>query len=460
MNNIEKKTTFNNASQRSRGNMAIEILPVGGFGEVGKQMVAVKVDNEVVIFDMGLHLPNYILATEGEEIRKISREQLMKAQAIPDDTLLGDWKGKVKAIVLSHAHLDHIGAVPFMASTYKAPIISAPFTCSVIRRICADEGIRIPNLKPLNPNDKLQICENLTIELIHITHSVPQSTVIALHTPHGIVVYANDFKLDNRPVLGKKPNTEALEALGKEGVAALMCECLYAQTPGKTPSETVAKEMLKDVLLHVNNKGSAVIVTTFSSHIARLTSIVECGQKLGRKVVFLGRSLSKYVEAAKEMGITDFKGIEIVYYPKEVAKKLKEIQAKGRDKYMIVCTGHQGEPGAVLSKMADGKLPFKFQPQDNIIFSCTTIPADINVKNRKILEDKLNSFGVRTFRDIHVSGHASREDLREFLTMLKPQVVCPSHGSKAMMTAFGELCKQLPFKTNVMTIINGQKIEV
>ena len=226
--------------------MAIEILPVGGFGEVGKQMVAVKVDNEVVIFDMGLHLPNYILATEGEEIRKISREQLMKAQAIPDDTILGDWKGKVKAIVLSHAHLDHIGAVPFMAYTYKAPIISAPFTCSVIKRICADEGIRVPNLKPLNPNDKLQICENLTVELIHITHSVPQSTVIALHTTHGIVVYANDFKLDNRPVLGKKPNTEALEALGKKGSRGahvrMPIRPIHGQDPERDGSERDAKK--------------------------------------------------------------------------------------------------------------------------------------------------------------------------------------------------------------------------
>ena len=440
--------------------MGIEILPVGGFGEVGKQMVAVKVDDEVVIFDMGLHLPNYILATEEEDIRRISKDQLMKAQAIPDDTMLGDWKPKVKAIVLSHAHLDHIGAVPFMASSYKAPIVSTPFTCALIRRICEDERIRVPFIKSLNPNDKLKISPTLTVELVHITHSVPQSTIIALHTPYGIVAYANDFKLDNRPVIGKAPNLDALKALGAQGVVACLCECLYAQIPGKTPSESVAKEMLKDVLLHVDNHGAAVIVTTFSSHIARLTSIAEMGKKLGRKVVFLGRSLNKYVESARETGIAAFEGVEMVAYPKHVAKKLKEIQSKGRDKYLIACTGHQGEPQAVLSKMVDGKLPFQFMPQDNIIFSCTTIPAAINIKNRKMLEEKLNSHHVRIYKDIHVSGHAYREDLREFLTILKPKILCPSHGGRAMMNAFGELAKELPFKNEVKHITNGEKLQL
>lgn len=440
--------------------MGIEILPVGGFGEVGKQMVAVNVDGEVVIFDMGLHLPNYILATEEEDIRRISKEELMKAQAIPNDTVLGDWKSKVKAIVLSHAHLDHIGAVPFMASSYKAPIVTTPFTAAVIRRICTDERMKVPEIKTINPNDSYKVTPRLTIELIHITHSVPQSTIIALHTPYGAVVYANDFKLDNRPVIGKAPNIEALKALGSTGVLVCLCECLYAQIPGKTPSESVAKEMLKDVLLNVDNKGAAVIVTTFSSHIARLTSIAEMGQKLGRKVVFLGRSLNKYVESARETGIAAFGDIEIVAYPKHIAKKLKEIQAKGRDKYLIACTGHQGEPQAVLSKMTDGKLPFRFLPQDNIIFSCTTIPAPINIRNRKILEEKLRGYHVRIYKDIHVSGHACKEDLREFLMILKPKILCPTHGGRAMMTAFGELAKELPFKNEVKPITNGERLRL
>ncbi len=430
--------------------MGVEIRAIGGFLEVGKNMTAVKVDDEVVIFDMGLHLPHYISLTEseGEDVKKISPLQLKAADAIPNDNIIKDWKDNVKAIIPTHAHLDHVGAIPYLAPKYKAPIFGTPFTIAVIKQILKDEKIKIPNsLKIINPNSSFKLSDKLTVEFVNMTHSTPQTVMAALHTPYGVVLYANDFKLDNRPVVGKKPNYEALEKLGKEGVLVAIVDCLYADRNIKTPSESVAREMLKDVLLNVDSKGKKVIITTFSSHIARLKSIVEFGQKTGRKIIFLGRSLAKYALAAEEAEIISFsKDVEIVKYGRKIKTKLKELGKRGFENYLLVVTGHQGEPKSTLSKMVNHVVPFKFNSEDHVIFSCQIIPTKLNEGLRKELEDRLRKYGVRIFKDIHVSGHASREDLRDLIHLIEPKHIIPAHAEKDKANAFAGLCKELNYE--------------
>ncbi len=446
--------------------MGIEIYPIGGYREVGKNMTAVKVDDEIVIFDMGIHLPNYIKLTEdeGDDMHVASTEELKRANAIPDDDVLYSMRSQVKAIIPSHAHLDHIGAIPHLSKNYKAPIIATPFTAAVIRAILKDDKIRIPNtIKEVSPNSTIRISDNLKVEFVNITHSTPQVAMLALHTKYGIILYANDFKFDNNPILGKKPNYEALKRLGEEGIIALIVDSLYGGAACKTPSESVAREMLRDVMLNVNSEGKTVIVTTFSSHLARLKSIIEFGKLMNRKVVFLGRSLKKYVEAGEEAQIINFsKDIEIASYGNQVKQKLQQIQARGSHKYLLVVTGHQGEPKATLSKILRGVFKLKLKPEDHVIFSSSVIPTPINQEQRSEVESRLKKMGVRIFSNIHVSGHAAREDLRDFINLTKPQNILPAHAEKEGTDGMVELCQEMGYKLekNLFPLRNKQHLRL
>lgn len=440
----------------------MKIHTIGGYNEVGKNMTAIEIGNEAVILDMGIHLESYIRYTEDEDIENLSTEELRRVGAIPDDSVIEDIRDKIKAIIPTHAHLDHVGAILYLSNKYNAPIICTPFTAEVIKSIIKDEKINLRNqIKVLNINSTYRLSNNIKIEFINITHSIPQVVMVALHTKDGTLVYANDFKFDNHPIIGKKPNYERLRKLGKRGVKCLIVDSTRASEPVKTPSETVAKELLRDVLLGVDSRGKAVIITTFSSHLARLKSIIEFGHKMGRKIVLLGRSLAKYVEAGENIGIIKFSGqAEIVRYGKQIKRKLRQIEKEGPEKYLLVVTGHQGEPKSTLSKMAKKELKFKFRPEDHVIFSCTIIPSEINIINRKNLEEDLNNLRVRVFRDIHVSGHAAREDLRDLINMLNPQHIIPAHGNTDMKMSLANLAVEKGYKIekNIHILKNGENL--
>ncbi len=435
----------------------IQLQAIGGYNEVGKNCTAIKIDNEIIILDMGVHLDNYIAYTKDEDIHHLNPNELIKVGAIPD--MNGIEKEKVKAIIPTHAHLDHVGAIPYLANNFDCPIICTPFTKAVINAILKDEKIKIKNeIREVNINSKIKIGNNI-VEFINVTHSTPQTIMAAIHTKYGTILYANDFKFDNYPVLGKKPNYERLKEIGKGKVLALIVDTIYAKEAKKTPSETVARDMLKDVLLGTENKDKAIIVTTFSSHIARLKSIIQLGKQLNRKIILLGRSLSKYVYAAEDVGIVKFsKEVEIVRYGKQIKNKLKKLE-KNKKKYLIICTGHQGEPKAVLSKIANGVFKFKFDKEDHVIFSCKIIPSAINIKAREVLENNLKQKGVRIFKDIHVSGHACREDHRDLINMTHPKYIIPAHGNKDMELAMLDLALEMGYnKKNVYILKDGDKI--
>ncbi|MFT4343243.1 MAG: RNase J family beta-CASP ribonuclease [Candidatus Woesearchaeota archaeon] len=434
--------------------MPVEICTVGGYGEVGRNMTAIRIDDEVIICDMGVHLENYIALTEEEDVVNISPKQLIYHKAVPDITVIESWKPLVKAIVPTHAHLDHIGAVPFLAPAFDAPVICTPFTAAVLHAIIDDAGIQFPNkIKVLNANSSIKISDAISIEFVSITHSTPQTVIVVIHTPYGDIIYANDFKFDNTPIVGTKPNMERLREIGATGkVLCLIVDSLYADEHKKMPSESVAREMLKDVMLNTESQGKGMIVTTFSSHIARLKSILEFGKKLNRKVIFLGRSMNKYITAAESVGLVNFSEEgEIIKYASRVGSKIKKICNEGKDKYLLVVTGHQGEPKSALSKMAHGLFPF--EQGDIVIFSTSVIPSPTNIKNREIIEDVLRTHGARIFRDIHISGHAAREDHRDLLTMLKPRHLLPSHAPLPKMTAMLELAIDMGMPNDTVHLV-------
>jgi len=439
--------------------MPIEICAVGGYKEVGRNCTAVKFNNDVIILDMGLHMENYVKYTDEEDLHNVTAKELIASACVPDITQIDDWKDMVRAIVPSHAHLDHLGALPFLAKKFDAPIIATPYTIEVVKAISKDEHLRIKNkLIKINPNSSFKVSPQITVEFIHVTHSTPQTSIVAIHTPEGVVLYANDFKLDMTPTLGAKPNFARLKEL-QGSVKLLILECLYAQQPGKMPSEAVAKELLKEVLLETDTTGKAVIVTTFSSHIARLKSIIECGKKMNRKVVFLGSSLHKYVTAAENVQLVDFTAsIGMVYYGQRARQMLHRCAQK-KDQYLLVMTGHQGEPKSMLSKIASGEYKFPLETDDYVVFSAHTIPTPPTIANRKELEIKLTDMGVRIFSDVHVSGHSAREDLHDLIELVKPEHIIPTHGEPAMLASLAELAAQLGYSPDkVHLLFNGQKL--
>jgi len=439
----------------------MRIHTIGGYNEVGKNMTVIEDNNEAVICDMGFFLPSLInFEEEGGDRKNLTPKGLVSLGAIPDDSKIK--KLNVKAIVGSHCHLDHIGAMPYLAGNYNAPIIGTPYTTEVLKTMIRDDRLKVKNeIKSINPNSSFKASKNMEIELINITHSTPQSSMIAIHTKKGTILYANDFKFDNHPTLGKKPNLQRLRQLGKGNVIALVVESIYAHEDRKTPSEKVAREMLKDVLLGTENRGNAILATTFASHIARLKSILDFGIKLDRKVVFLGRSMMKYIKAAENLKLINFSKAEIVGYGNKIKSKLRDIERK-KGRYLIVCTGSQGEPRAVLTRIADNQLHFKFDIDDHVIFSCKTIPAPINEANRSMLEEKLRKKRVRMFKDIHVSGHAGREDLRDLIKMVKPQHIIPAHGDITKLTALSDLATEMGYELgkDVHLMSNGRYLNI
>ena len=443
----------------------MKIHAIGVYNEVGKNMTALEIGEDVILFDAGLFLPAIVGVSERE---KIPTEKGMRSLgALADDLYLErkNLRHKVRSILVSRAHLDHVGGIPYNAPRYNADVVGTPFTMEVLKVLMEDAGQNLKNRIvsiPVNGTYTVRGKNNYKVEFLNMTHSTIQSTIIAVHTPQGIILYANDYKLDNSPVFGDKPNYKRLKELSKIGVKALIVDCLYAPDDRKTPSEKIAKGLLQDVLFTTDNQNKGIIVTTFSSHIARLKTITEFGRRLNREVIFLGRSLSKYVTAAKRVGQAPFMNdIKLVTFKKQLEKTLKRVNKNKKD-YLVVCTGHQGEPGSILDRLSRNALPLNLSAEDHIIFSSKTIPTPINEENRKQLEQKLRKHHVRIFDNVHVSGHGGREDLRDLIRLTNPEHVIPSHGDLKKLTAGANLAEEMGYKLNktVHLMQNGQALEL
>jgi len=431
--------------------MAIKMYAMGGVDEAGRNMMAFEFDNEIVICDMGLQLSNLVLYND--EVDKMNLDDMIEKNIVADPKVLLDKKDKVKAIIVSHAHLDHVGAVQYMAQLFDCPIYGTPFTIEVLKVLMKSARTVVSPLKnkfiKVNVNSTFTLPSGTEVEFVNVTHSIPQAAMVAIHTKNdGIILYANDFKFDNRPALGQRTNYARLRELDKEGIKLLVVDSVRSNLKRKTLSEIVVKEMLRDVFIEtdiVDTKG--VIITTFASHITRLKSIMELTSELGRKLVFLGRSIGKYGKAAKNAGIIDFKekGVEIAETPQEVNKWLDIINKNKKD-YVIVCTGHQGEANAVLSRIAEGRTPYELKDNDKIIFSSEVIPTQVNIEAREILDAKLETYRCKIFKDLHVSGHASREDHRDFLSMVHPKHIVPVHGHVRLKEGMIELAEELGYE--------------
>jgi len=432
----------------------MEICTVGGYEEVGKNMTAIKLGEDVIILDAGVYLPPLVERGEYElEEKKITLKEMRKRGVLPNDLVLDKlgWKDKVRAIIISHAHLDHIGGIPYLAHRYpRATIYATPFTMAVLDTLLQDEKIRLNNPRKVVQPDSTHIIEGKSgdykIDFVHTTHSTLQCVFPAIHTKEGIVFYALDFKIDNFPTLGNPPNYKKLKELSRKGIKILIVDSLYAGTDRRTPSERIARDLLEEAFSSARSKNAALFITTFSSHIARLKSIVDFGKRTKRQIVFLGRSLNKYVNAASKVGKCPFqKNIKLVKYRRQINSLLGKIE-KNRGKYLVVCTGHQAEPDSIMDRLVRGKTPFQFRSGDNVIFSSSVIPTPANILARERMDKRLRSKGVRVQTDIHVSGHGSRGDLRDLISILRPKHIIPAHGSLQQEAPLIELSTEFGYK--------------
>jgi ribonuclease J len=445
--------------------MDIEIIAVGGYEEVGRNMTAVRCGKEVVIFDMGLRL-DLVSVHEDADIEGLQVPDLVKIRAIPDDSVLNANDGSVKAIVCSHGHLDHIGAVPKLAHRYHAPVIATPFTTELIRQQMAGEtkaGAAGNKLLALKAGQRFTISPSLVLEFVRTQHSIIDSVIPVLHTPHGAIVYALDFKLDRTPVIGEPPDVARLRQIGKEGVLALIVECTNVTKKGRCPSERIARDLVRDTITAYEDDKNAILVTTFSSHVSRIKTIAECAHEIGRKPVLLGRSMEKYAVTAEQMKLVSFPETTSVFGNRRtIDRTLRRIMKGGKEKFLPIVTGHQGEPGSILTRIATGDTPYQLMQGDKVIFSANIIPSPLNVGQRYLIEARMGLVGARVFEDLHVSGHAYREEHYELIGLLSPEHVIPAHGGLSMTAEYIQFAGEMGYTPHSTAHLmkNGQRLKL
>jgi ribonuclease J len=383
--------------------------------------------------------------------------------AIPDDTVMNSVEGTVKAIVCTHGHLDHIGAIQKLAHRYNCPIISTPYTNELIKQqIEGERKFAVMNKTfALKAGGKYTISQNLTLEFVRVQHSIIDAIMAVLHTPVGCVVYANDFKFDMTPVIGEPPDIARMREIGKEGVKVLIVESLNMEDRGYSPSEQVARLRVRDAIMRCEDDKNAIIVSTFASQIARIKTITECAREIDRIPVLLGRSMEKYNTTAEILKLVAFpQGTSIYGNRKTTDRLLRRVVKEGKDKFLLVATGHQGEPGSMLSRMAAGDTPMKIEKGDKIMFSANIIPTPTNYAQRAEVDRLLIHQGARIFDGLHVTGHAYYQEHYDLLTLLNPEHIVPSHGPFSMKAGYVQLGSEFGYALNkeIHIMQNGDRL--
>lgn len=427
--------------------MEIEIATIGGYEEVGRQMTAVRTGDDVVVFDMGLNL-SQVLIHDNVETERMHSLDLIDMGAIPDDRVMSDLEGDVQAIVPTHGHLDHIGAISKLAHRYDAPVVATPFTIELVKQqIQSEEKFGMKNdLVKMSAGETRQIGDsgNVEMEFVNVTHSIIDAINPVIHTPEGSIVYGLDKRMDHTPVIGDPIDMQRFREIGREGQGVLCYieDCTNAGRKGRTPSESVARNHLKDVLYSMEDYDGGIVATTFSSHIARVRSLVEFADNIGRQPVLLGRSMEKYSGTAERLDFVDFpEGLGMYGHRKSVDRTFKRIMNEGKEDYLPIVTGHQGEPRAMLTRMGRGETPYELEDGDKVVFSARIIPEPTNEGQRYQSERLLKMQGARIYDDVHVSGHLSEEGHYEMLQALQPQHVIPAHQDMEGFAPYADLCR-------------------
>ena len=405
-----------NAGRQNRGNFdgTLRIIPLGGLGEIGKNMTAIEYGADIVVIDCGLAFPD-------EDMPGVDL-------VIPDVSYLVKNRERVRGILLTHGHEDHIGAIPYVLQQINVPIYGTRLTVGIVKNKLEETSLpETPDLRTVEAGDTVDLGV-MRAEFIHVNHSIADACCIALHTPAGIVFHTGDFKLDVSPIDGKMIDLVRIGQLGDEGVRLLLCESTNAERPGFTPSERTVGLSLDRIFMEHRDK--RLIIATFSSNVHRVQQIINAAAKYGRRVAVVGRSMVNVIGAAVELGYMNVP--EGVLIDAADAKRYKPEQLT------IITTGSQGEPMSALYRMAFSEHnQIKLTPSDLVILSASAIPG-----NEKLVGKIINALvraGIHVVNDavadVHVSGHACREELKLMIGLVKPEYFMPVHGEERHLYA-------------------------
>ncbi len=399
----------------------IKIIPLGGLGEIGCNMMVLETGEDIFVIDAGLMFPEeYMLGIDF---------------VIPDFTYLMERKEKVRAILLTHGHEDHIGALPFLLKEINVPIYGTAFTLALVDRKLQEYELETPpRLRKIKPRDVLKI-NDLTFEFIGVNHSIAQGVGIAIETPFGIIVHTGDFKIDQTPLGDRMIDLNRFAEYGEKGVRFMMSDSTNADYVGFSLSEQTVKHRLEAILADTSGR---VIITVFASNIRRMQGILESSHKLGRKVALIGRSIVDNIESASQLGILSVPDNLLIDY--------RDIDSYPPEKITMITTGSQGEPYSALSLMATNAHKYiEIQPGDTVIFSSRFIPGNERAITRIInqLYRKGAEVVYEQVKNVHTSGHAYQEELKMMLNLIKPDYFMPVHGEVRLLAKHINLARSM-----------------
>ena len=417
----------------------VAVFAIGGLHEIGRNMYCVQYQDEIVIMDCGIKFPE-------DDLLGIN-------YVISDYSYLVKNRDKIKALVVSHGHEDHIGGIPFLLEKIpEIPVYATPFALALIKSKCEEHGILDRTELHEEHEDTVLTFDKLKVTFFRTTHSIPDTLGIAVHTPLGAVVFTGDFKFDLTPVMNQPaPNFQRMAQLGEEGVLALLSDSTNAEVPQFTKSERFVAGSLHNIITGIEGR---IIFATFASNLYRVSTAIQAAIDTGRKVAIFGRSMENGIQNGIDLGYLDV--------PEGLIVDAETINSLPPEKVMILCTGSQGEPLAALSRIANGThRQIKLKPHDTVIFSSNPIPGNtlsVNQLINKLMEGGANVVHGRV-NNVHTSGHGGQEELKLMVELAKPKYMIPVHGEYRMQVVHAHLAQQAGVPAeNTFVLKNGEVV--
>ncbi len=425
-------------SRRNRKSKTLQLIPLGGVGEIGKNMFVLKYGQECIIMDAGLKFPDEAML--GVDI------------VIPDISYLMDQNINILGIILTHGHEDHIGALPYIIEDINAPVYGTRLTLGIVEAKFREHPKKKINLNEINPDERLVLSENFKLDFFRTNHSIPDSVGIAVETPEGVIVYTSDSKFDQTPVDGRVTDYYKLAELGRKGVLAALIDSTNADRPGYTLSEKEVGESINEIF---RLSRSRIILATFASNIHRIQQVVDAAIRYDRKVAIAGRSLVNTVDISTQLGYLNI--------PKGILIDLDKIKHVPPEKLALITTGSQGEPMSALTRISQSEhRQVAIYEGDTVIIAANPIPG-----NEKLVSKTINNlFHLKAeviygpISGVHVSGHGSEEEIKMMLNLLKPQYVLPVHGEYRQQAFCSKIAQKLGIEeSNVFMAKTGSLME-
>ena len=419
----------------------LKIIPLGGLHEIGKNTCVFEYDDEIILLDAGLAFPS-------DDMHGVN-------VVLPDMTYLRENRHKIKGMIVTHGHEDHIGGIPYHLKQFDVPIIYGPrLAMALLRDKLEEAGLaNRTKLETVVPRQMVRLGKSFMVEYIRNTHSIADSFCVAIHTPLGVVIHTGDFKIDHTPVDGEFFDLQKIAEHGEKGVLCLLSDSTNAEVPGYTPSEASVYPGLERVF---NQATGRIMITTFASSVHRINLVLKLAQKFNRKVVVVGRSMLNVIAHARNLGY--------IKCPDDLFEPLKATRNLADEKIVILTTGSQGEPLAAMTRISKGEHPhIRVRQGDTIVFSANPIPGNtiavVNTIDRLMMQGANVVYGRD--KGIHVSGHGSQEDHKLMLSLTRPKFFVPVHGEHRMLVKHAQMAQSMGIAAENMVIVkNGDTIEL